>query len=139
MPSTAKILRLASIVLSLSILAVLGIALTYLVAYDHSPRYSRFFMWFFSLMAIAVIPISRYMQSHELFIAQLRSSRRLLDKRKVGVQELLLQNLRPRIDSREGLADVCGMAAKVIMAAHKKKQNEYRYITFYGAASLAIP
>ena len=31
------------------------------------------------------------------------------------------------------------MAADVISTAHKKKHHEQRYVTFYGAASLAIP
>jgi hypothetical protein len=131
--------RIRFFCLALGTIALTLTGLFYFIYYVDSPKFSIFFSWYAVTLALLSIPIIRQLQTLKLLEATRGKLHHQLTLNRKKVDEQLQIILRPRMDSCEGLPAVCQMAAEIIIAAHKNPQHDQRYVTFYGAASLAIP
>lgn len=132
--------RSSSLVLSfLSVVVLVVVGLFYFVYRDNSPRFVSFFLWYASLAAAVAIPAAKYKQSSRLLALVSTAITKDFEKQKEDIAKKLETEVFPRVDLCDGLDAVCEMAAKAIRDAHQQKHHECRYVTFYGAASLAIP
>ena len=127
------------IALFLSVLAIVFLGLTYFVLLDSSSYFVRFMLWYTSLIAVTIVPVTKYLQSTKLLSRSGANFIATLTETRESVRRHLKTQLIPRIDFCEGLDEVCKAAARVIQNAHKERHHEFRYVTFYGAAALAIP
>lgn len=118
---------------------IVGVGIAALSAYESDRNFALFFIWYTSLLAALIIPMVRYGQCHRLLERTKRRYQQDLDGTKIEMIKSLRRILRPRIDFCESLDSVCEMAYGLISTAHTTKVDEYRYITFYGAAHLSTP
>lgn len=54
-----------------------------------------------------------------------------------SLESLIRANLIPRMQTYSGIDAVCGIAAETISEAHAATEDAYRFVTFYGSASLS--
>lgn len=114
-------------------------ALIYLVYRENSAYFARFFIWYASIISAIAIPAAKYKQCVRLLSSCSEAIAKELEKQRIDVSKKLKTEVYPRVGLCEGLDQVCDMAANIIRDAHKESHSEFRYVTFYGAASLAIP
>lgn len=57
--------------------------------------------------------------------------------RESRLEEQIKEHLKPRMETLRGLDQVCREAARTIVLAHEAREDQNRFITFYGSASLS--
>ena len=127
------------LLLFVSVVVLLVVGLFYFVYRENSPRFVSFFVWYAALAAAMAIPAAKYNQCSRSLASTSEAIEEALERQKEDIAKTLETEVFPRVNLCDGLDEVCEMAAKVIRDAHKQKRHECRYVTFYGAASLAIP
>jgi hypothetical protein len=98
-----------------------------------------FFLWYSTVITVLIISGARYFQCQHVLAQVRKRAQRRLDRRRTQIATLLRKHIRPRIDFCESLDDVCRKSHELITEAHSQRTDEYRYITFYGAAHLSVP
>ena len=124
---------------SASAVAVVGVGIACLSAYQNNQNFSLFFVWYASLVAALIIPVARYVQCRRLLGQIKKRVEQKLGRRRTQIIKSLRRKVRPRVDFCETLDSVCRMARELISTAHGDRIDEHRYITFYGAAHLSVP
>ena len=114
-------------------------ALVYLIYRENSPYFVRFFIWYASIIGAIALPAAKYKECVRLLSQSAEAIAMEFEKQRKDVSNKLKSEVLPRVSLCEGMDQVCEMAANIIRDAHKEPHPEYRYVTFYGAASLAIP
>jgi len=127
------------LLLSISAAVLVAIGLGTLVAYQRTPPFAIFLIWYSAITAAVSICSARYIQYQRVFERAMIVARRKFERRKTGLAKFLRKKIRPRIDFCEGLDRVCRRSYELIVDAHSQRTDEYRYITFYGAAHLSTP
>ena len=54
------------IALFLSVLAIVFLGLTYFILLDSSSYFVRFILWYTSIIAVTIVPVTKYLQSTKL-------------------------------------------------------------------------
>jgi hypothetical protein len=122
-----------------SAVVVIAVGLAVFSAYRSNARFAIFFMWYSSVGAAVIISGARYFQCQRVLAQVNRRAHKRLLRRREQIAKLLRRKIRPRIDFCGDLDDVCRKSRELISDAHSQRTDEYRYVTFYGAAHLSVP
>jgi hypothetical protein len=126
-------------VLAVCAVALLVSGITTFTNYQTSSHFALFLIWYSTMAAILIISGARNLESERVLERIKLASQRKLSRRRATVATLLRKKVRPRIDFCESLDEVCRRSYRLISDAHSQRIDEYRYITFYGAAHLSTP
>jgi len=122
-----------------SAVVAIAVGLAGFSAYRSNTRFATFSIWYSSVMAAVIISGARYFQCQRVLGQVSRRAQRRLLRRREQTGKLLRKTIRPRIDFCGNIDEVCKKSRELISDAHSQRTDEYRYVTFYGAAHLSVP